>query len=96
VTTPLETADEGVQEVKTPSRPASSPDDDAAAAGATPTSSLGRVMLTPRSILGRLKKILSDCSQMVLGSQEERQFDDVLFELRTEVHAAGRRGRGAE
>jgi len=32
----------------------------------------------------------------VLGSQEERQFDDVLFELRTEVHAAGRRGRGAE
>ena len=95
VTTPLETADEGVQEVRTPSRPASSPDD-AAAAGATPTSSLGRVMLTPRSILGRLKKILSDCSQMVLGSQEERQFDDVLFELRTEVHAAGRRGRGVE
>ena len=95
-TTPLETADEGVQEVRTPSRPASSPDDAAAAGGATPTSSLGRVMLTPRSILGRLKKILSDCSQMVLGSQEERQFDDVLFELRTEVHAAGRRGRGAE
>ena len=92
-TAPLETADEGVQEVRTPSRPAPSP---AVAAEATPMSSLGRVMLTPRSILGRLKKILSDCSQMVLGSQEERQFDDVLFELRTEVHAAGRRGRGAE
>ncbi|KAH7135486.1 Rap1-interacting factor 1 N terminal-domain-containing protein [Dendryphion nanum] len=64
----------------------------AAAAIATPSRSFTeRVILTPRSILDRLKKMVSDCSNMVLGRAEEREFDDVLFDLRTQVHAAGRR-----
>ncbi|ORY04126.1 Rap1-interacting factor 1 N terminal-domain-containing protein [Clohesyomyces aquaticus] len=59
---------------------------------ATPNRSFAeRVILTPRSVLGRLRKILSDCSQLVLGRAEEREFDDVLFDLRKTVHAAGRR-----
>ena len=55
-----------------------------------------RVILTPRSILGRLKDALSDFKGMILGSQEEREFDNVLFELRREAHEAGRRGRQAQ
>ncbi|KAF2468541.1 uncharacterized protein BDR25DRAFT_344263 [Lindgomyces ingoldianus] len=59
---------------------------------ATPNRSFTeRVILTPRSVLGRLRKIISDCSQMVLGRADEREFDDVLFDLRRQVHAAGRR-----
>ncbi|KAK3717390.1 hypothetical protein LTR37_005779 [Vermiconidia calcicola] len=82
-------------------------DQDAAAAGdvengsstqlATPEDQLegvaDRQILTPRSILGRLKDALSDFRGMILGGQEEREFDDVLFELRRETHEAGRRGR---
>lgn len=52
-----------------------------------------RVILTPRSLLGRLRKMISDCSQMVLGREEEREIDDAMFDLRREVHAAGRRGQ---
>lgn len=52
-----------------------------------------RPVLTPRSILARLKDALSDFKGMIMGSQEEKQFDDVLFELRKETHAAARRGR---
>ena len=52
-----------------------------------------RVILTPRSILGRLKDALSDFKGMILGSQEEREFDNVLFELRKETHEAARRAR---
>ena len=62
----------------------------------TPSSSQStpsRVKAKPASILGRLRRVLSDCKQLVLGSQEEREFDDVLFEVRKEVHEAGRRGR---
>jgi hypothetical protein len=55
-----------------------------------------RVILTPRSILGRLKDALSDFKGMILGSQEEKEFDDVLFELRREAHEASRRGRQAQ
>lgn len=56
-----------------------------------PTS--GRSILTPRSIINRLKKILADCQQLVLGShEEEREIDYVLFEVRREVHDAARRG----
>lgn len=44
-------------------------------------------------ILSRLKGLLFECRDMILGSKEERQFDDVLFEFRMEVHEAGRRGR---
>ena len=62
----------------------------------TPSSSQStpsRAKAKPASIIGRLKRVLSDCKQLVLGSQEEREFDDVLFEVRKEVHEAGRRGR---
>ena len=52
-----------------------------------------RPIATPRSILARLRDALADFGGLILGSQEERQFDDVLFELRREVHDAGRRGR---
>ena len=51
-----------------------------------------RPVLTPRSILARLKGALSDFRGMILGPKEEREFDDVLFELRKETHAAARRG----
>ena len=61
----------------------------------TPASVSNRVILTPKSILGRLKGILADCQRMVLGSQEERELDDVLFEVRREIHEAARRGRTA-
>ena len=52
-----------------------------------------RPILTPRSILGRLRDALADFKGMILGSQEEREFDDVLFDFRREAHEAGRRGR---
>jgi hypothetical protein len=48
---------------------------------------------TPKSILGRLRDILGDCRNAIFGSQEERDFDNVLFELRQEVHGAAARGR---
>jgi hypothetical protein len=48
---------------------------------------------TPKSILGRLRDILGDCRDAIFGSQEERDFDNVLFELRQEVHGAAARGR---
>lgn len=51
-----------------------------------------RPIATPRSILGRLRGLLPDLRKMILGSQEEREIDDVLFEIRKEVHEAGRRG----
>jgi len=50
-------------------------------------------MDTPKSILGRLRDILGDCRNAIFGSQEERDFDNVLFELRQEVHGAAARGR---
>lgn len=54
----------------------------------------GRLMAQPKSILDRLRGVLGDCKKMVFGSvEEERQFDDVLFEIRREVHEAGRRAR---
>ncbi|KAH7032382.1 Rap1-interacting factor 1 N terminal-domain-containing protein [Macrophomina phaseolina] len=51
-----------------------------------------RPKLQPQSIIARLKRVLSDCKNMVLGREEERKIDDVMFELRREVHAAARRG----
>lgn len=51
-----------------------------------------RPKLQPKSIIERLKRVLSDCKQMVLGKTEEREIDDVIFDLRLEVHAAARRG----
>lgn len=62
---------------------------------ATPSRSFAeRVILTPKSLLGRLRRMISDCSQLVgLGREEERQLDDALFHLRRQVHAAGMRGQ---
>lgn len=54
-----------------------------------------RTILTPRSILGRLRNALSDLRGMIIGPQDEREFDDVLFELRRETHEAARRGNQA-
>ena len=54
-----------------------------------------RVIAKPKSIMEKLKSILSDCKTMVLGSQEYRELDDVLFEVRREVHEAASRGRGS-
>lgn len=56
------------------------------------TRQVERPILTPKSILRRLKDALTDLKGMVLGEREEREFDDVLFEFRREVHEAGRRG----
>ncbi|KAF4553040.1 Rap1-interacting factor 1-like protein [Elsinoe fawcettii] len=54
-----------------------------------------RVILTPKSIIGRLRNILVDVKEMgkkfVLGSPEERELNGMLFELGGEIHAAGRR-----
>jgi len=58
----------------------------------TPTAT--RTILSPRSLLRNLNTWISDLKTMVLGSREEREFDDVLFEARRAVHEAGRRGRG--
>jgi hypothetical protein len=55
-----------------------------------------RVILTPKSIMERLKRTISDLKQMMLGREEERALDDVMFDLRKEVHAAGRRGQENE
>lgn len=66
----------------------------AAVAPSTPARHIERPILTPKSILRRLRDALTDFKGMILGSQEEREFDDVLFELRKEVHEAGRRERG--
>ncbi|KAF2171522.1 hypothetical protein M409DRAFT_63758 [Zasmidium cellare ATCC 36951] len=57
-----------------------------------PFSSAGSA--SPKNILARLYGVLSDIPKMVFGSQEdERAFDDVLFDIRREVHEAGRRAR---
>ncbi|KAF2151886.1 hypothetical protein K461DRAFT_279401 [Myriangium duriaei CBS 260.36] len=53
------------------------------------------LIASPRSILGRLKNILVDVKEMgkkfVLGSQEQMELTGLLFELGSEVHAAGQR-----
>lgn len=55
-----------------------------------------RPKLTPRSILCRLRDALSDFVGMKVSTSEAREFDDVLFEFRREVHEADRRGRAQE
>lgn len=60
---------------------------------ASPEQLASRAIASPKSILARLRGVLADCGKMILGSQEEREFDDALFELRREVHDAARRGR---
>lgn len=56
-----------------------------------------RVILTPRSIINQLKSLkdyLFSAPQLTLGRDEEREIDDTLFDIRTQLHAAGRRGEG--
>lgn len=68
------------------------------AAVTTPSRSFAeRVILTPRSIMDQLKGVrdlFRSYKDMMLGKPEERELDDLLFDIRTEVHAAGRRGQG--
>lgn len=59
----------------------------------TPSAIEGRVRLKPRSILARLQGLLRDVKEAVLGPQEEREADELLFQIRKEVHEAERRGR---
>ncbi|KAF2130577.1 hypothetical protein P153DRAFT_422439 [Dothidotthia symphoricarpi CBS 119687] len=65
---------------------------------ATPSQSFAeRVILSPRSIINQLRNLkdyLFNAPSLVLGSEEERQIDDALFDIRRSVHAAGRRGEG--
>jgi hypothetical protein len=49
------------------------------------SSSNERRILTPKSIIAKLRGLLSDCKSMVFGSQEQRQIDDALFEIKSEV-----------
>ncbi|KAI6894054.1 hypothetical protein KC334_g12399 [Hortaea werneckii] len=58
-----------------------------------PATGTERPIATPTSIMGKLRDILGDLSKSFLGGQEEREMDDVLFEIRQEVHEAARRGR---
>jgi len=53
-----------------------------------------RAIAKPKSIIDRLKGIWDDCKKLALGFQEEREVTDMLFEIRQEVMAAGRRGQG--
>lgn len=84
-----EVADEEVIEVATSQKPAPP-------ASATTPVEAERPRLTPRSILGRLRDALTDFVGMRVSTSEAREFDDVLFEFRREVHEADRRGRGGE
>ncbi|KAF2398764.1 hypothetical protein EJ06DRAFT_583400 [Trichodelitschia bisporula] len=49
-----------------------------------------RRILHPRSIITRLKGILTDCQQMVFGTQEQREIDDLLFDMKKEVLRNGK------
>ena len=53
----------------------------------------GRLMATPKSILGRLRAALGDLTGMRMSTSEARECDDALFELKREVFEAERRGR---
>jgi hypothetical protein len=66
------------------------------AAVSTPSRSFTeRVILTPRSIINQLKSFkdyLFSAPQLVFRREEEREIDDVLFDIRRGVLAAGLRG----
>ncbi|KAF2858684.1 hypothetical protein K470DRAFT_259589 [Piedraia hortae CBS 480.64] len=52
---------------------------------------VARPVATPRSIISRLTDVLHDLRDMVsMKPSHERELDDVLFELRKEVHATAR------
>ncbi|CAO2655663.1 Nn.00g044660.m01.CDS01 [Neocucurbitaria sp. VM-36] len=57
-----------------------------------------RVILTPRSIINQLKSLkdyIFSAPQLVLGREEQREIDDVLFDIRRQVlHGEGQQGKG--
>jgi hypothetical protein len=57
-----------------------------------------RNILTPRGLIDRLKEVkdyfFGGRKEMVLDTSEEKELDDVLFDLRINIHEAGSRGRG--
>lgn len=63
---------------------------------ATPSRSFAeRVILTPRSIIDRLKSLkdyLLGAPQLVLGREEEREIAETIMHIQWQVHAAGVRG----
>ncbi|KAL5451367.1 hypothetical protein PMIN06_006257 [Paraphaeosphaeria minitans] len=63
---------------------------------ATPSRSFAeRVILTPRSIIDKFKAFkdaLFGAPQLALNRQEHREVDDLMFDIRRAVHAAGARG----
>lgn len=84
-----------------PIRPEAEPSQTSQPAGvSTPSRSFKeRVILTPRSIINQLKSLsnyLFSAPQLVLGREEEREMDNVLFDIRRRVHAAGVRGEDKE
>lgn len=63
---------------------------------ATPNRSFAeRVILTPRSIINKIKEIKDyflSGPRLAVTEEEERELDDALFHIRRGVHAAGQRG----
>ncbi|KAF2657894.1 hypothetical protein K491DRAFT_714024 [Lophiostoma macrostomum CBS 122681] len=57
------------------------------------TSRSFREILTPKSLLAKLREFASELQHMVLGPGEEREIYDATFELSREAHAAARRGQ---
>ena len=52
-----------------------------------------RAIAKPKSIIERLRSIWDDLKNTVMSSQEEREADDILFQIKKEVHEAERRGK---
>lgn len=55
-----------------------------------------RVILTPRSIINKIKELKNyflNAPSLAVSEEEERELDDALFHIRVGVHAAGRKGR---
>ncbi|SMR50856.1 unnamed protein product [Zymoseptoria tritici ST99CH_1A5] len=85
------------------SQPVQQPDEDSDHEAASPEKQLtqehsaavrSKKVVQPASILGRLRGVLADCKKMIIGKPEdEREFDDVLYEIRKEIFEAERRGR---
>jgi len=53
----------------------------------------GRPIAKPKSVIARLRGLLAECKTLILGSQEEREMQDVLYELGREVYDARKRSR---
>jgi hypothetical protein len=68
--------------------------------GANPSRSFTeRVILTPRSIINKLKEFKDyflNAPGLVIGRAEEREIDDALFDIRRQVFAAGLRAETEE